>query len=235
MISAGMPLLAPSAEHPFGTDQLGRDVFVRVFAAAQLDIMLALIGVSIPLVVGTLVGAIVGTTQNRVILLVWTMIVDAINAFPLIILAIGIIAAIGPGVEGVIIALALTNWARYGKLARTRALILREADFVQVTKILGYSRLRVLLRHIIPNVYSETLAYGLSDFVIVIVTVACLSFLGMGVRPPAPEWGSMMSEGRLFITMEWWITVAPGTILSITAIGVALFAQGVVALTRGEE
>jgi peptide/nickel transport system permease protein len=111
----------------------------------------------------------------------------------------------------------------------------RNEDFIQATQVLGYSRIRVLLRHILPNVYSETLAYGLSDFVIVIIGVAGLSFLGVGVRPPAPEWGAMMSDGRLFLAQAWWITVMPGLALSFTAVGVALVAQGLVGRGVGEE
>ncbi len=235
LTSADDPLLPPSALHLFGTDQLGRDIFVRTFAAAQLDIVLAFIGVAIPLLIGTFLGAIVGTTHNPLITGIWTVIVDSINAFPLIVLVIGVVAVVGSGVEGILIALAMTNWARYGKLARARALALREADFVHATYVLGYSQGRVLLRHIVPNIYSTTLAYGLSDFVIVIVTIAGLSFLGVGVRPPTPEWGAMMNEGRLFLTSEWWLTVFPGMVLSITAIGVALLAEGVMRLTRGED
>lgn len=235
MTSAGEPRLAPSLLHPFGTDQLGRDIFVRTFAAAQLDMALAFIGVSIPLVIGTFLGAIVGTARNPLITWAWTTIVDAINAFPLIVIVIGIVAVVGQGVEGIIIALSMTNWARYGKIARARALTLREADFIHATYVLGYSGVRVLARHIIPNVYFTTLAYGLSDFVLVIVTIAGMSFLGVGVRPPTPEWGAMMSEGRLFLTAEWWIIVFPGLALSLTAIGVALLAEGAVRIARGDE
>ncbi|MCC7448463.1 MAG: ABC transporter permease [Anaerolineae bacterium] len=235
LTSSDDPLLPPSAAHLFGTDQLGRDVFVRTFAAAQLDIVLAFIGVAIPLLIGTFLGAIVGTARNPLIGGIWTVIVDSINAFPLIVLVIAVVAVIGSGVEGILVALAMTNWARYGKLARARALALREADFVHATYVLGYSQGRVLLRHIVPNIYSTTLAYGLSDFVIVIVTIAGMSFLGVGVRPPTPEWGAMMNEGKLFLTSEWWLTVFPGLALSITAIGVALLAEGVMRLTRGED
>ncbi len=232
--STSPPLLAPGTTNLFGTDQLGRDIFTRTFAAARLDIVLAFLGVSIPLLIGTFLGAVAGTTRNPLIVSVWTVIVDAINAFPLIVLVIGVVAVVGPGEGGILLALAMTNWARYGKLARTRTLALRELDFVHATHVLGYSRLRILMRHIVPNVYSEALAYGLSDFVIVIVTVAGLSFLGMGVRPPTPEWGAMMSEGRLFLTHQWWITIFPGLILSLSAIGVALLAEGSVALIQGD-
>jgi peptide/nickel transport system permease protein len=230
-----LTLRQPSLTNLFGTDQLGRDIFVRTFAAVRLDLALALAGVAIPLLVGTLLGGILGTTRARWVSFVWMLVIEAINAFPFIVLVIAIVAVVGTGTTGLLIGLAATNWARYAKIARARALTLREADFVHATQVLGYSRLRVLWRHIMPNVYSETLAYGLSDFVLVVITIAGLSFLGIGVRPPAPEWGAMMADGRLFLQRQWWITVFPGLILSLTAIGVALFAQGVVGWARGEE
>jgi peptide/nickel transport system permease protein len=228
-------LVPPSLGHPFGTDQLGRDVFVRTFAAARTDIAIALLGVTIPLLIGTLVGGLLGTTQSRLIAWFWILIIDAINAFPFIVLVIAITAAVGGGMEGLIIGLAATNWARYARIARARALTLRTADFIEATRVLGYSRARVLVRHILPNVYSETLSYGLSDFVLVILGVAGLSFLGVGLRPPAAEWGAMMADGRLYLQQQWWMTVFPGLILSITAIGVALIAENAVAWSKGEE
>ena len=134
-----------------------------------------------------------------------------------------------------LIALIATNWARYAKMARARALTLRETEFVQATEVLGYSRPRILLRHLLPNVYSEALAYGLSAFIGVIGAVATLSYLGMGVRPPTPEWGAMIADGRLFLRRQSWITLCPGLVLTLTSIGVALLARGVVARARGEE
>jgi peptide/nickel transport system permease protein len=232
---AALPLAAPSLAHPFGTDNLGRDVLTRTFAAARVDLALALAGVSAPLLVGTLIGAVIGTTRQPAVSAAWTVAIEGINAFPFIVLVIAIISVVGPGVQGVLIALALTNWARYARIARARALQLREADFIHATEVLGYSRARVLRNHVLPNVYSETLAYGLSDFVIVILAVAGLSFLGVGVRPPAPEWGAMMADGRLFLARAWWITVFPGLALSVTAIGVALLAQGLERRARGED
>jgi peptide/nickel transport system permease protein len=235
LTSAGDVFIPPSQAHLFGTDHLGRDVFTRTFAAAQLDIVLALLGVSIPLLTGTLLGGILGTTRNALVSTVWLMVIDAINAFPFLVIVIGIVAMVGSGVSGLIIGLAAVNWARYARIARARALQLRDADFIHATQVLGYSRGRVLLRHILPNVYSETLAYGLSDFVIVIIAIAGLSFLGVGVRPPEAEWGAMMSDGRRFLLRAWWITVFPGLVLSLTAVAVSLIAQSVASRARGEE
>ena len=230
-----LPLAPPSPTSPFGTDNLGRDVFTRTFAAAQIDIALSLAGVAVPLLIGTLIGALIGTTRTPVVAAVWTALIEGINAFPFIVLVIAIVSIVGPGVQGVLIGLALTNWARYARIARARALALRESDFVAATEVLGYSRVRVLWHHILPNVYSETLAYGLSDFVIVVLAVAGLSFLGIGVRPPAPEWGAMMSDGRLFLQRAWWITVFPGLALSLTSVGIALIAQGNERRSRGDD
>ena len=232
---SGEALAGPSRAHVFGTDQLGRDVFTRTFASGRLDLMLALIGVSAPLLIGTLLGSVLGTTRSTLVAWLWLMLIDAINAFPFVVLVIAIVAIMGPGVTGLLIGLAAVNWARYARIARARALILRTSDFIEVTKVLGYSRLRVLVRHILPNAYSETIAYGLSDFVIVVLTVSALSFLGAGVRPPTPEWGAMMADGRVYLQTQWWITVFPGLALSLTAIGVALLAHGLVGRYAGEE
>lgn len=233
--SAGNTFILPGMPHLFGTDQLGRDVFTRTFAAAQLDITLSVLGVVFPLLIGTLLGGILGTTRNPIVSSVWLIIIDAINAFPFLAIVIGVVAMVGSGVQGLLIALAAVNWARYAKIARARALQLREADFIHATQVLGYSRFQVLTRHILPNVYSESLAYGLSDFVIVIIAIAGLSFLGVGVRPPEAEWGAMISDGRPFLRQAWWITVFPGLVLSLTAIGVALLAQGLARRSRGED
>jgi peptide/nickel transport system permease protein len=227
-------LQPPSSIHLFGTDHLGRDVFTRTFAAVQIDLGLAIFGVSLPLVVGTFIGAVLGTTNSALITLIWMMIIDAITAFPRMVIVLAIVIVVGPGAQGLIIALSLTNWARYAKISRARALALRETEFLDATQVLGYSRIRVLFRHIFPNVYSETLAYGLSDFVLVILAIASLSFLGAGVRPPTPEWGSMMSEGRHYLVVQWWATVFPGLALTATAIGIALLAEGIVGRFRGE-
>ena len=229
---SGLALDGPSPSHLFGTDDLGRDVFTRTFAAAQSDMLLSLIGVTIPLIVGTLIGAIIGTTRLSIVSGLWMILVESINAFPFIVLVLAIVSVVGAGAVGVVVALSLTNWARYAKLARARAQVIRNADYIHATQVLGYSRVRVLLRHILPNVYAESIAYGLSDFVLVILVIAGLSYLGAGLKPPAPEWGAMMSDGRLFITTAWWIPVFPGLMLSLTAVGVALLADGI---ERGRE
>jgi peptide/nickel transport system permease protein len=221
----GTPFQPPSGEFLFGTDNLGRDVFVRTFAAGRVTISLAVVGVLIPFMVGTLIGGVTGTTSSRIISNIWTMLIDGINAFPLIILVIAVVAVVGPGVSGLLIAILVTSWARYARIARARALIVSKTEFVQALTLLGYKRRRVIFRHVLPNVFAETRAYAMSDFVIIVLAVAGLSFVGLGVRPPTPEWGSMMNDGRLFLTRAPWMVVFPGLALSLTATGVALLAD----------
>jgi peptide/nickel transport system permease protein len=232
--SVGPSLSPPSLTHLFGTDQLGRDVFVRTFAAARLDIALALICVALPLIIGTAIGSLAGTTTALGVDALWTVIVEAINALPFIVLAIAILSVLGTGTFSLIAALTLTNWARYARLSRAKALALRSAPFVEATRVLGYSRARVLGRHIVPNVMGESIAYGVSDFVIVIVVVSGLSFIGLGIQAPTPEWGSMMADGRLYLQSHPWVIVSPGLVLSATAVAVAMLAQGLLRSSRGE-
>jgi peptide/nickel transport system permease protein len=214
----------PTLDHLFGTDQFGRDIFTRTFAAAPLDIGIATIGVSIPFLVGTFLGALIGTTTIVAVEWVWTGLIEGINAFPGLILLIAIVSVVGLGFQGVLISTALVGWARYARIARARALIVSNAEYVQATKLLGYSRRQVLIRHLMPNVYQETAAYALSDFAIVILGVAGLSFIGLGIRPPTPEWGYMLSESREFLSRAWWMSVIPGAMLSLTAASVSLIA-----------
>ncbi len=230
-----LPLQPPSAAFPFGTDHLGRDLLVRVFAAARLDIVLAILGVSVPIVIGTFIGTLAGTTRNRIAETVWDGLVNALTAFPEIILVLGIVAMVEGGVRGLLIAIWISRWAQYARIARAKSLALREAEFVQTAHVLGYSQLRILVRHIMPNVFSEALAYALSDFIFIIVIIGGLSFLGLGVRPPTPEWGAMLAEGRLYLRTEPWLILFPGFFLSLTAIGVALLAGGLERISKGED
>ena len=229
------PLQPPSAAFLFGTDHLGRDLLVRVFAAARLDIALAILGVSVPIVIGTFIGTLAGTTRNRIAETIWDGLVNALTAFPEIILVLGIVAMVGADIRGLLIAIWISRWAQYARIARAKSLALRDAEFVQAAQVLGYSQLRILIRHIMPNVFSEALAYALSDFIFIIVIIGGLSFLGLGVTPPTPEWGAMLAEGRLYLRTEPWLILFPGFFLSLTAIGVALLARGLERISKGED
>jgi peptide/nickel transport system permease protein len=225
-----MPLAPPSRENFFGTDVLGRDVFVRVFDAVFIDLGTAIIGVSIPLVVGTIIGTLLGISQNKRVNSLVGSIIDGINAFPFLVFVIAMIAFIGPGVGSIVLAISLVNWARYARIARTRAVVVNQQGYVEAARTLGFSKKRILFKHIIPNVSSETRAYALSDFIIVIIAVAALSFLGLGIKPPQAEWGGMIRDGKDLLTVGfWWPTVFPGIALCWAGIAVAFISEG---LTR---
>lgn len=220
------PLTPPSKLYLFGTDVLGRDVFTRVFDAVFIDLGTAIIGVSIPLIVGTIVGTLLGISSKKRVNAVVGSLIDGINAFPFLIFVIALIAFIGPGIPSIILALSLVNWARYARIARTRAVVVNQQGYVEAARTLGYSKPRILFRHIIPNVSSETRAYALSDFIIVIIAVAALSFLGLGAPPPQAEWGAMIRDGNQIFQIAWWPTIFPGLALCWAGIMVAFIAEG---------
>jgi peptide/nickel transport system permease protein len=220
------PLSPPSHLNYFGTDLLGRDVFTRVFAAVFIDLGTAIVGVAIPLVVGTIIGTLLGISKSKKMTAVIGSLIDGINAFPFLIFVIALIAFIGPGIPSIILALSLVNWARYARIARTRAVVVNQQEYVEAARILGFSKVRILFRHIIPNVSSETRAYALSDFIIVIIGVAALSYLGMGAKPPQAEWGAMIHDGTQILAVTIWPTIFPGLALCWAGIAVAFIAEG---------
>lgn len=220
-------ILPPSRDHFFGTDMLGRDIFARVFDAVFIDIGTAFAGVLIPLAVGTIIGTLLGISRNRRFNSFIGSLIDGINAFPFLIFVIALVAFLGAGLGSIILALSLVNWARYARIARTRAVVVNQQGYVEAARTLGYKPTRILFRHIIPNVSSETRAYALSDFIIVIIAVAALSFLGLGVNPPQAEWGAMIKDGANIITLAWWSAVFPGLAICWAGISVAVFSEGV--------
>jgi peptide/nickel transport system permease protein len=230
---ASEAFLSPSLKHPFGTDQLGRDVMTRVFAAVPADIGIAFLGVSIPLVIGTIVGILLGLAKNRYFLSLVSSLIDGINSFPLLIIAIAMISFLGPGLFNVVIILTLMNWARYARIARTRAVVVLQQNYIEAARLLGYSRRRIIFKHVSPNVSSESLAYALSDFILVIIIVSGLSFLGLAARPPAAEWGAMIADGRTYLGDAWWVTIFPGLALCWSAISLSFIVEGLSRRDRG--
>ena len=206
-------LSPPSAAHWFGTDQLGRDIFSRIVVATRLDLGIAVTAVALAFAIGTLSGLAAGYFGG------WTdriigRIVDTIMAFPLFVLAMGIVAALGNTLANIVYATAIINLPIYARLARTEANVRREAGFVEAARLCGNSEARIVLAQLLPNVMplmmvqvSLTLGYA-------ILNAAGLSFIGLGVRPPTAEWGIMVAEGASFIVSgEWWVALFPGLFL----------------------
>lgn len=220
-------LKPPSAAHWFGTDQLGRDIFSRVVAATRLDFTIAVASVALVFLLGGLAGVAAGFFGGWVDTLVGRV-ADTIMAFPLFVLAMGIVAALGNSVTNIVIATAIINFPLYARVARAEANIRREAGFVQAARLSGNSEWRLLLTQIVPNIMpimavqmSLTMGYA-------ILNAAGLSFIGLGVRPPTPEWGIMVAEGASFIVSgEWWIAFFPGLALMMAVFCFNLLGDGV--------
>ena len=229
----GDPFWPPSWQHPFGLDQLGRDVMTRTFSSVGIDLGVAFLGVSIPLTIGTIIGIVLGLAKNKYVLSFVGSVIDGINAFPLLIIAVAMLTFLGSGLKSVIIILAITNWARYARISRTRAVVVSKQNYIEAAKTLGYSKRRIVLKHIAPNVSSETVAYALSDFILVIVVVSGLSFLGLAARPPMAEWGSMIADGRAFLGQAWWLVIFPGLALCWSAVSLSFIVEGISRRDRG--
>jgi peptide/nickel transport system permease protein len=218
-------LAAPSLHHLFGTDDLGRDVLSRTLAATWLDLGVAFsatyAGVLIGVLLGTMAGYLGGWPDRLLMRLT-----DVVIAFPFIVLVIAIVAVIGPGIEGVAIGLVAAGWAFYARFSRAEMLSLREREFILAAQTLGFSRRRVLLRHALPNILRPSLTYSSSDMVLNILYIASLSYLGLGVQPPTPEWGAIISGGQQYLLTAWWISTLPGLVVVVVGVGLVSIGDG---------
>lgn len=212
-------LQAPSREHIMGTDQYGRDVFSRVLYAARLDLRIAISITLVALVVGTAIGGLVGF-YGGVLEHVVMRIVDVILAFPGFVLALGIAAMLGNSTRNVIIAVAIAYIPYYVRLVRSEMLALREQEYASAAQVVGVRKIRILLYHLLPNAIPIALAQATLTLGWGILDAAGLSFLGVGIRPPTPEWGVLVGEGAQYINSgQWWISVFPGVAILLAVLG----------------
>ena len=222
-------LLPPSLEHPFGTDNLGRDLFARVLYGARIDLQIGLITTYIPLLYGLALGAISGYVGGWFDALLMRL-VDVAIAFPFLVLIIVILAILGPGIQNMYIAVFAVAWTMYARLARADMLVIREQEYILAARALGYSPWRIVFRHALPNLLAPSIVFSMSDIVLNILLASSLSFLGMGVQPPAPEWGAIVADGRDFLLQAWWITTLPGLAIVLTGLGFSLIGDGLAKL-----
>ena len=221
----GMPLQPPSHEHPFGTDNFGRDVATRVVDAAHLNLLIGIVPTAITFVVGIAIGSIAGYFGGKIDTVVMR-IVDVVVAFPFIVLVIGIVAMLGPGLRNLFVGIGLVGWVAYARLVRGEILVAKNQEYVLAAKTLGNSPARIISRHILPNVIAPAVVFAMSDAVLNILLGAALSFLGLGVQPPTPEWGSMIQEARNFIRQAWWMPTFPGLAIIVAGIAFSVIGDG---------
>ena len=222
---ATVRLAMPSLAHPFGTDNFGRDIFSRIIWGTRIDLQIAVIGVAFPFLIGTFIGTIAGFFGG-IVDTIFMRLIDIILAFPFLVLMLSIIAILGPGLSSFYIAMALVGWVSYARLIRAQMLVLKNSDYAVAAVSLGFSRSRIMFRHLLPNAIAGSIVFSMSDAVLVLLSGAAISYLGLGVQPPVAEWGVMVAEGQSFITTAWWITLFPGLSIVVLAFGFSLLGDG---------
>lgn len=218
-------LEAPSATHWLGTDKLGRDIFSRIIYGSRISILVGLVAVGISGTIGIFLGAIAGYFGGWVDVLIMRL-VDILLAFPSILLAISLVAVLGASLFNVILAIALVSWVSYARIVRGEFLRLKEQEFVEGAKAIGASDLKIIFKHILPNSMAPVIVMATLGLAGAIISESSLSFLGLGVQPPTPSWGGMLSEGRTVIRQAWWVPTFPGIAILLTVLAFNLFGDG---------
>ncbi len=218
-------LQPPSAAHWFGTDDQGRDILSRLIHGSRITLvvvaLVAVLAAPLGLLVGTAAGYAGGWLDA-----VLMRITDIFLAFPKLILALAFVAALGPGIENAVMAIAITSWPPYARIARAETLSIRQADYISAVKLLGASPVRIVLRHVMPLCLPSVIVRVTLDMAGIILTAAGLGFLGLGAQPPLPEWGAMIAAGRAYVLDQWWVAAAPGAAIFIVSLAFNLLGDG---------
>ena len=223
------PPLTPG--HLLGTDQFGRDVWSRILYGGRIDLAIAFGATSVTLVGGTIIGLVAGYYGGKLDN-VLMRIVDLFFAFPFLVLIIAIIAMLGPSLLNIFLAIWITSWVAYARIMRAQVIVAKKQQYVLAARALGYSRTRVMLRHILPNTASAVIIFSMVDAIGNIALAAALGFLGLGVQPPTPEWGTMISDGQNYITTAWWLTLFPGLAIVFVGVAFSLIGDGLADVLR---
>ena len=218
-------LLPMSAAHWLGTDELGRDMLSRILHGARLTlyvvVLVAIIAAPVGLLIGTAAGFVGGWLD-----MVLMRITDIFLAFPKLILALAFVSALGPGIENAILAIAITSWPPYARIARAETITIRSSDFIAAVRLQGAGSLRIIWSHVVPLCTSSMIVRVTLDMAGIILTAAGLGFLGLGAQPPLPEWGAMISSGRKFLLDQWWVATIPGIAIFVVSLGFNLLGDG---------
>jgi peptide/nickel transport system permease protein len=218
-------LLPPSAAHWFGTDDQGRDILSRILHGSRITLVVVLLVALLAAPMGLLVGTVAGYAGGWLDAVLMRL-TDIFLAFPRLILALAFVAALGPGIENAVIAIAITSWPPYARIARAETLTIRQADYIAAVQLIGASPWRIVLRHIMPLCLSSVIVRVTLDMAGIILTAAGLGFLGLGAQPPTPEWGAMIADGRAYVLDQWWVAAAPGAAIFVVSLAFNLLGDG---------
>ncbi|HEX7102704.1 MAG TPA: ABC transporter permease [Nitrolancea sp.] len=222
---------APSLQHLFGTDEFGRDIFSRVIYGTRIDLQVGIISVIAPFIIGIALGAISAYYGGIIDTLIMRL-VDVVQGFPFIVIIVAIVAALGPGLSNMYIAVGIIAWIVYARLIRSEILVEKQKEYVTAAKAIGANDWRVISRHIIPNTITTSIVFSMADIALYILLAASLSFLGLGAQPPSPEWGAMITEGQNFMTTAWWMSALPGLAIVITGVALSFIGDGLADILR---
>lgn len=225
-------LQGPSWQHLLGTDNLGRDLWSRILYGGRIDLFLATVAVLAPLVIGTLIGALSGYFGGWFDLVVMR-IADIVVAFPFYVLVISLVFILGNGVGSIFAAISIVSWVAYARIVRAETLVIRSTDFMDALLVGGIGTGRIVFRHVVPNVVSQAIVYAMSDIVANIAVIVTLSYFGLGIVPPTPDWGNMMADGQPFFAGGYYgLMVMPALAVIVTSFGLSLVGDGLANLLR---
>jgi peptide/nickel transport system permease protein len=225
LLSARLPPGSPG--HVLGTDELGRDVLSRLLYGARIDLRIGVLAVVIPFVAGSLLGLLTGWFGGRLDTGVMRL-VDIVVAFPFFILIFALVFALGQGATSIYIAIASVGWVAYCRIVRGQVLVAKEQEYALAARASGLPTRRILIRHLMPNVLLQAVVYSMSDIVLSILAVVTLSYLGLGISPPTPEWGAMIAEGQDSLLDQWYLSTIPGLCVVLVGLALALVGDGLV-------
>jgi peptide/nickel transport system permease protein len=224
-------LLGPGAHHLLGTDQLGRDTFTRLLYGLRLDLRIAFIAVLFPFCLGTILGSLAGYFGGWVDAVIMRL-VDIVVAFPFYVLVIALVFVLGQGERSIYIAITAVGWVAYARIIRGEILVAKRQDYVVAARAGGLSSLRIMGRHLLPNVITQAFIYAMSDIVQDILAIVTLGYLGLGIPPPTADLGSMINDGQNFLSTHWQLTTIPGLVVVIVGLGLSLVGDGLADLLR---
>lgn len=218
-------LVPPNSENWLGTDEFGRDIFARLIHGARVSLKVGILAVGLSIIIGGTLGAIAGFYGGYIDNVIMR-IMDIFLAVPSILLAIAIVSALGPSIINLMIAISISSVPRYARIVRASVLSIRDQEFIEAAKAIGASNARIIFKHIIPNSLAPVIVQGTLGVASAILSTAGLSFIGLGIQPPDPEWGSMLSGGRQYLRYAWWVTTFPGVAIMITILSLNLLGDG---------